>query len=61
MKHLTERERARNRARAERQKRREIAWLFRQERDRWHYHRGLTRRDQVEVMRRSEPSWRATP
>jgi hypothetical protein len=42
----------------ERRRRRQAARLFEQERDRWSYRRGLTKRDQVEVMRRAEPSWR---
>jgi hypothetical protein len=36
----------------ERRRRRQATRLFEQERDRWSYRRGLTKRDQVEVMRR---------
>jgi hypothetical protein len=39
---------------AERKRRRQTAWLFGQERDRWHYRRGLTKNDQLEIMRRAE-------
>jgi hypothetical protein len=46
---------------AERRRRRQTAQLFREERDRWHYRRGLTKTDQIEVMRRSERSWRVQP
>jgi hypothetical protein len=46
---------------AERRRRRETAQLFRAERDRWHYRRGLTKSDQIQVMRRSERSWRVQP
>jgi hypothetical protein len=42
----------------ERRRRRQAARLFEQERDRWTYRRGLTRNDQIRVMRRSEPAWR---
>jgi hypothetical protein len=37
----------------ERKRRRQAARFFEQECHRWSYRRGLTKRDQVEVMRRS--------
>jgi hypothetical protein len=42
----------------ERRRRRQATQLFEQECYRWSYRRGLTKRDQVEVMRRAEPAWR---
>jgi hypothetical protein len=46
---------------AERRRRRQTAQIFREERDRWQYRRGLTKTDQIQVMRRSERSWRVQP
>jgi hypothetical protein len=47
--------------RAERKRRRQAAWLFKEEQGRGRFRRGLSRGDQLEVMRRSERSWEATP
>jgi hypothetical protein len=46
---------------AERKRRRQALRLFEQERDRWSYRRGLTRNDQIKIMRAAEPSWRGRP
>jgi hypothetical protein len=50
-----------NFVRAERKRRRQAAWLFQQERNRWSYRRGLTRNDQIKIMRAVKPSWRERP
>jgi hypothetical protein len=44
--------------RAERKRRRQAASLFREEQGRWSFRHGLTRNDQIKIMRAAEPSWR---
>jgi hypothetical protein len=46
---------------AERRRRRQASWLIRGERDRWSYRRGLTRNDQIKIMRAAETTWRKRP